>query len=78
VIRESVLENVENYEITWKQGLISMAFSDLFGNGEEYQFTPEDMAKVRDGITEALSLYWEDFPASNDEKEPTPRLDSTT
>jgi hypothetical protein len=58
------VENVESYEITWNQGLISIAFTDLFGNGDEYRFTPEDMAKVRDAITAALDLYWDALPAA--------------
>jgi hypothetical protein len=65
------VENVEGYEITWDEGLITIAFTDLFGNGEEYQFTPADMAKVRDSLSAALKSYWDDFPAADDENERT-------
>ena len=68
------MENVENFEITWKQGVLSLAFTDLFGNGDEYQFTPEDMADVRDGITAALNRYWDDFPSNNEDGGSTPLL----
>jgi hypothetical protein len=61
------VENVENYEITWEQGLISIAFTDLFGVGDSFRFTPQEMTKVRDGITAALNLYRVDFPGNKEE-----------
>ena len=57
------MENVENYEITWTQELINIAFTDLFGAGDSFGFTPQEMTKVRDGITAALDHYWVDFPS---------------
>jgi hypothetical protein len=57
------MENVEGYEVSWDNNLIYLTFTDLFGEdgGVRYGFTPEDMERIRDSITEALIRHREGY-----------------
>lgn len=52
-------ENVYYYNITWTNGEFAIQFADLFDEGDEYTFTPEDMDNLHQDIGLALMRYRE-------------------
>ena len=50
-------ENVEGFEVTWDENYFYLKFVDLFGDGEQYGFTADELMRVRDLINEALEKW---------------------
>jgi hypothetical protein len=53
--------NVDGVEVTWDNDNIYVRFTDLFGDGEQYGFPPDEMERIRDLLTEALIRHREGY-----------------
>lgn len=54
-----MIENVYQYHIAWTNSEFSIKFTDLFGDGEAYWFTPEDARNLYLDLGLALQRYEE-------------------
>jgi hypothetical protein len=57
----TVTWNVDGVEVTWDNDNIYVRFTDLFGDGEQYGFPPDEMERIRDLLTEALIRHREGY-----------------
>lgn len=49
-----MLTNVEGFEITRDNGVVSLTFTDMFGEGDVYRFPVIDARRIRDALTVLL------------------------
>lgn len=45
-----MLQNVEGFEITCEAGVVSLSFTDMFGDGDVYRFPIVDARRIRDAL----------------------------